>query len=464
MKSFTKTVKLLAVAFLLIPGFAQAQEVWQYYRPFPDTSVTTGHRSVQGLAVDENGKVWFQSYYQTETIEFTDTVFVGSSKVKTYSVRALQVYNADGTDASISPVVSLSNGDTLGLRYLGNDEATGYRKYELMTGRGLRASHDGKYVYVSQGNVLYKLDAADASVEAKFVYPTGASIPAVGVAASGEVFVRPIVGGETNPLLLLNPDLTVKETVSASTSSVIRTSWAPESGNAFYYPKTSGGVAGFTREDELSSFEGPTDITTIMGEAAIGYNKTNGLVYVNSGGKDFIPETPVTGINIYTIYGFSLDEPEVLKDSIVIGLNNPNIFDYGDGVRAIEFSPDGKSAYIGFYHYQANMPSVFEFKLGTETSIADENNSIPAGYALKQNYPNPFNPTTNISFELGQSGFTTLKVYDMLGREVSTLVNGEMMSGNHAVTFNASNLSSGTYMYILVSNNVRLVGKMTLIK
>jgi hypothetical protein len=463
MRSFTKTLQLLVMALLLVPSISFAQETWQYYRPFPDTSVATGHRSVQGLAVDENGRVWFQSFYGTVPITFKDTVLFGTSKTVTETVRALHIYNADGTEASFSPIFALSNGDTLGLKYLENDAATGFRKYERMTGRGLRISHDGKMVYVSQGNVLYKLNASDGSVDAKFTYP-GGSIPAVGVAGSGEVFVRPIVGGETSPLLLLNPDLTIKETISSSTLSVIRTSWASEDGNGFYYPKTSGGVAGFTRADELSTFEGPNDITTIMGEAAIGYNKTNGLVYVNSGGKDFIPQTGETGIGIYTIYGFSLDEPEVLKDSIVIGLNNPNIFDYGDGVRAIEFSPDGKSAYIGFYHYAAEKPSVFEFKLMT-TSVEDEfKSTTPNGYSLSQNYPNPFNPSTSINFSLGQSGYTTLKVYDMLGKEVASLVNGNMVSGNHTVQFNASNLASGTYMYIMMSNNVRLVGKMTLIK
>jgi hypothetical protein len=91
-------------------------------------------------------------------------------------------------------------------------------------------------------------------------------------------------------------------------------------------------------------------------------------------------------------------------------------------------------------------------------------NQLPNGYALEQNYPNPFNPTTNINYSLQNAGHVTLKVYDMTGREIATLVNGRMNAGAHTVTFNASNLSSGVYIYALEANGVRLTNRMTLIK
>jgi hypothetical protein len=84
---------------------------------------------------------------------------------------------------------------------------------------------------------------------------------------------------------------------------------------------------------------------------------------------------------------------------------------------------------------------------------------------LNQNYPNPFNPTTQISFTLPQAQQVTLKVYDMLGREVATLANREMFSsGMSTLNFNASNLSSGLYIYRLTAGNVAVTRKMTLIK
>jgi hypothetical protein len=75
--------------------------------------------------------------------------------------------------------------------------------------------------------------------------------------------------------------------------------------------------------------------------------------------------------------------------------------------------------------------------------------AIPNIYALSQNYPNPFNPTTTINYQLQKSGSVSLKVYDMLGREVATLVNGNKGPGNYSAVFDASRFSSGTYMYRL---------------
>ncbi|MEQ9279146.1 MAG: phosphodiester glycosidase family protein [Balneola sp.] len=94
----------------------------------------------------------------------------------------------------------------------------------------------------------------------------------------------------------------------------------------------------------------------------------------------------------------------------------------------------------------------------------EENPDVPSETRLQQNYPNPFNPTTVISFRLAQSGVTTLKVYDMLGREVSTLLNENMSSGTHNVPFNGSNLASGIYIYQLSAKGKTITRRMTLIK
>ena len=78
--------------------------------------------------------------------------------------------------------------------------------------------------------------------------------------------------------------------------------------------------------------------------------------------------------------------------------------------------------------------------------------------------PNPFNPTTKISYSLPEANFVTLKVYDMLGREVSTLVNETKPAGTFEVEFDASKLSSGTYVYKLNAGGYQTVKKMTLTK
>ncbi len=100
---------------------------------------------------------------------------------------------------------------------------------------------------------------------------------------------------------------------------------------------------------------------------------------------------------------------------------------------------------------------------GAAVSNEEEVSQIE-GYKLNQNYPNPFNPTTNITFSLGKSGMASLKVFDVLGREVATLANGRLTQGEHTFNFNASSFSSGVYVYQLKSNGVVLTKKLTLIK
>lgn len=89
---------------------------------------------------------------------------------------------------------------------------------------------------------------------------------------------------------------------------------------------------------------------------------------------------------------------------------------------------------------------------------------IPVKFALSQNYPNPFNPTTKINFDLPFDGIVTLKIFDLSGREISTLINEFMTAGYYARVFKAENLSSGIYLYSLTSNNMVLTKKMLMVK
>jgi len=92
------------------------------------------------------------------------------------------------------------------------------------------------------------------------------------------------------------------------------------------------------------------------------------------------------------------------------------------------------------------------------------NSETPVSFKLSQNYPNPFNPTTKISYALPKSGLVTLRVYDVLGREVATLVNEVKNAGSYTVDFSASNFTSGVYFYKLETNGLSDIKKMMLIK
>jgi hypothetical protein len=107
----------------------------------------------------------------------------------------------------------------------------------------------------------------------------------------------------------------------------------------------------------------------------------------------------------------------------------------------------------------------YQIRVGQFVGINNLNTEIPKVYSLAQNYPNPFNPSTSIKFGLPKSSMVTLKVFDILGREVAALVNGEnMQAGNYRYDFEASKLSSGIYYYKLSAGEFSDVKKMVLIK
>jgi hypothetical protein len=101
---------------------------------------------------------------------------------------------------------------------------------------------------------------------------------------------------------------------------------------------------------------------------------------------------------------------------------------------------------------------------GPQIGISNQGNELPSEYELYQNYPNPFNPTTKIYFSIPKQGLVTLKVYDVLGREVANLVNEVKTAGNYIVDFDASYLASGVYFYKLEVNGFSDVKRLVLIK
>jgi hypothetical protein len=126
-----------------------------------------------------------------------------------------------------------------------------------------------------------------------------------------------------------------------------------------------------------------------------------------------------------------------------------------NGVESIQkFGPQkAKSNGQGVHRFSVVIQKIYE-------SPTEKPNQIE----LYQNYPNPFNPTTQISYQLPEQADVRLQVFDMAGRQVATLVNENVSAGTHSVNFNATNLSSGVYMYRLQAGSVVLTRKLTLVK
>ena len=120
---------------------------------------------------------------------------------------------------------------------------------------------------------------------------------------------------------------------------------------------------------------------------------------------------------------------------------------------------------LGYDGNRSELWNLIEKKFVNPTSV-ETGNQLPEEFVLHQNYPNPFNPETVISFKLAVAAYVNLRIYDFLGREITTLVNEFKPDGKHSVRLSTNDfqLSTGVYFYKLVVNGNSLVKKMLLLK
>ncbi len=175
---------------------------------------------------------------------------------------------------------------------------------------------------------------------------------------------------------------------------------------------------------------------------------------------------------------FSLDYSEYAQDTEDLFENLSFEFLIDSDVDSLEFpiTVEGDSLYISMPEYVGFVTLTMRVTdSGGETieasivlnileATSGEYLPEPDDFQLSQNYPNPFNPSTVISYQISVSSEVSLKVFDMLGREVASLVHGRKAAGQYHVTFDASGLSSGMYIYRLTANNFVDTRRMMLIK
>lgn len=138
------------------------------------------------------------------------------------------------------------------------------------------------------------------------------------------------------------------------------------------------------------------------------------------------------------------------------------------GYARIKFKPDQiNQSYNSTLSILSNDTAIFVNVSGYSNSLVGVStitSEIPVNYSLYQNYPNPFNPSTNLKFEIPESGFVTLKIYTLQGKEIGTPVNGDLSPGKYQIKWNASGLPSGVYYYTLRTGNFNETKRMMLLK
>ncbi len=448
------TVTLLAI--VLVSGTASAQ--WQHMGVFPPDSIHDSY--VHGIAVDPDGKVWIQNY-STYT---RDSMYVGSDQNKVVAIRVLYVHLPNGQQAAFSPIRFVTVGattDTLG----GFTTAAG--AWTAKAGAGLRTGPDGN-IYATYRDMLYKIDyktgAGLAKVQAAAPTATGANLTgvSVGIDSLGYVYWRSV--GPGTPLKIYDKDLVLIGNALDTAKNFSRAIEVSKDGNDIFHAGYDASYVGkFTYNPTSLTYELADTLLRGMVVETFGWQKKTGLLWVSSGSynaplPNSFPGT-ITGWDTAMWYGYNTFTNTVI-DSLKWVFNKPR--NANERPRGIDFSVSGDTAYVIVFG-ERNNPGVRWYKK-IVTSVQPTSDGIPNGFSLSQNYPNPFNPTTEIQFAIAKAGFTTLKVYDLLGREVASIVSENLNAGSYKIGFNANNLASGTYVYSLVTGDFRMNKKMMLVK
>jgi len=429
---------------LLACSFAFGQS-WLFEGAFPDTN-DFPRAYGQALAVDGAGKIWYASYYSTDSI-FADTTGNGVGD-EWQACRALYVYNSDGTPAAFSRIKTI-------------DLADGTTDTLWNSSRGMRTDPNGDIVYGSwaiyyrfshltgegMGNRLIPYPLPDPQ-------PNGESIIAPDFDAEGNMFTN-CVTAANGPIRIYDSDWDlIGDAIPAdSLSGYSRNVSVSPSGKDIYF----------------NNFTGSYGIIKYHSDLGVDGDYTDQIDYLLPG---LAVETSMWRPNSDQLWLGSTNQGSGWTTCMWYALDTTNfaIVDscewQGDKdvakPRGTAFSADGNTMYLCTFN-SWDVDCIQKF-IKNPDGIGWTYAGVIDGYTLSQNYPNPFNPVTEIKYSVGKPGHTILKVYNMLGQEVATLVNGNVSVGTYTVQFDASNLSSGVYVYTLISGKSKLSKRMTVLK
>lgn len=435
-----KKMLTLMVAVVLMSSFAFGG--WTFdsvLASFPELEVTDSY-GMHAVAVDGAGNIWYGMHnYATEELYSTE-----GDTIPVYQVFAV---TPEGTALSFSPISILTiagTPDTL-----------------KSSAKGMATDNDGNILYSVSGK-MYKINHTTGEGMAMYDFPgyTG-SLTKPAVDASGNVFIGTV--GQGNPVKMLDADLNeLGNAIAAFSGAYTRAIAVSADGQDLYFGSTWNGIGirhfhsdipGVLPHDSASTIGGwqiddttfqalwPEDVT--LGPDGYLYAANTQINFTGDedhGSRWWVYDTDGT-----EMYSFGAAQGDYMAGGVWNG-------------RGAAWSADGETMYVADFGY--NCVTVW-------TQVPDAIDSpitLPSSYELKQNFPNPFNPSTTIPYELHQDGMVEIKVFDVKGQEVATLVNAPMQAGNHVANFDGSNLSSGLYIYQLSFNGEVSAKNMMLIK
>ena len=434
--------------------------------------------SPHGVVVDADGKMWVSMHDgNTEGFLYTDHGDADGDGVienDTSHYKPVFVFNSDGSEADISPIkmFELPGGgmDTLHTMSPHNG-----------SGKGISVANDGN-ILVSSWSTVYKFNYQTGECMGRHIPESLGSITeAVQDDNSGLIYHTWVLGGEM-PVVIMDENfevignavdtlgyitrsMAVKSDDEGATDLYFGTTW-----NGWGVPKYHSdspptdpiGYTGFELVDTLGRWEY--------------YDEEEDSTYIVplwSSSLDFTPDKSgllvgclrETWAGPYGSRWYLIDLETMEADTIGVpapdsAAANPDVYVKGgaNGPRGGYFTDENTLYTVDFYLWTLD-------KWTYTAENVERTNNVAHTFELKQNYPNPFNPTTTIPFVLEKKANITLKIYNLLGQEVATVVDNEVKyAGYNAVQFDASELSAGMYLYRINANGKSFTKKMMLMK
>lgn len=237
------------------------------------------------------------------------------------------------------------------------------------------------------------------------------------------------------------PALSVKQNAPTDTAIITTT----KNGVAYYLPTTNGGGL-WSVDFNLGAGNGNNKSFTWCNSSSRGSSSLISM-WVSNDGDSINIRRGVVNFMGTTVYK-----------------RNNNTASTSVAPTCMVYSPNTTTNLSAFSYAGFGPTNIYANQENLVTGINQNGTEIPENYSLSQNYPNPFNPVTNIKFTLPASGFVKLVVFDIMGREVATMVNENLNAGSYTADFNASMLSSGIYFYKLITADFTDTKKMMLVK
>ena len=458
---------VLVLSSVLFGGWEFDEVVVSY----PDLEVSDGY-GIHSVVVDNAGNIWYTMYGIT-----TGTYYpTATDTVEAIGIHAM---TAAGVPLSFSPIDFVTVGgvtDTL-----------------QSSCRGMMKAGDGNILVALGNGSLYKINATDGTGMAKYEHPDGSSLTKPAVDAAGNIYIGRVSSGY--PVKMLNSDLVFQTDVVEAFPKINRAIAVSPDGTDLYFGRTWNGAGIFKYHSDAPGILPHTpDLTTpVFGNwEPAGVMDTSITVSNDTtiiGTDTTIVAVTDTAITQHVDYMWPEDvsmgpDNRIYAANGQIGHNSDDVhgsrwfvFDtdgtelYSLGVqegdylqggtyngRGAAWTSDGTVMYLADWGYNS-IAKYNQVPDGVDRVI-----TLPSAFSLAQNFPNPFNPSTSIPFELHQDGMVELKVFDVSGREVATLLNKQLHAGNHTAQFNGSDLSSGLYIYQLSFNGEVSAKNMLLVK